>query len=56
MKTINAPKPQNFDALARTWNDPEAHARELARYYEQLRSENVLEVPVDRTEPRRGRD
>lgn len=47
-----APKPANFDQLTRTWNDPEAFARELARYYDQL---SEVAPPVgDITEPRRA--
>ncbi len=47
-----APKPANFDQLTRTWNDPQAFARELDRYYEQLRAQ--LAPIIDITEPRRG--
>ncbi len=51
-----APKPSNFDELARTWNDPVAFAAERARYYEQLAAEQQPPVLVDITEPRRPRD
>ena len=33
---IPAPKPSNFDALTRTWNDPEQFAIERAAYYASL--------------------
>ena len=39
MTKIPAPKPHNFDALSRAWNNPEAFARELAAYYASLRPE-----------------
>ncbi|MEW1708007.1 hypothetical protein AB0230_12315 [Microbacterium sp. NPDC089190] len=39
MNKIPAPKPHNFDALSRTWNDPAAFARERAAYYASLRPE-----------------
>lgn len=45
------PKPHNFDELTRTWNDPEAFARELAKYYEQLRG--TSDRAIDITTPRR---
>lgn len=47
-----SPKPDNFDELTRTWNDPEAFARELSRYYEQLR--DTTQPAIDITQPRRG--
>ncbi|MDJ1113792.1 hypothetical protein [Microbacterium dauci] len=48
---FGAPKPENFDELTRTWNDPQAFARELGRYYEQLRADDS--PTIDITEPRR---
>ncbi|WP_394279841.1 hypothetical protein [Microbacterium sp.] len=42
-----APKPDNFDELTRTWNNPAAFARELTRYYEQISTDK----PADITEP-----
>ncbi len=47
-----SPKPKNFDALTRTWNDPEAFALELAKYYAQLAA--AAAPPIDITEPRRA--
>ena len=46
-----APKPENFDALSRTWNDPNAYAAELAAYYEQLVAVGLAPHPRDITEP-----
>lgn len=54
-----APKPENYDELVRTWNDPAAFARERNRYYAQLRAQRAAaaaEATRDITEPLRGRD
>lgn len=62
-----APKPDNFDQLSATWNDPESFARERAKYYAQLARERALGIPahwgeaapqhpVDVTEPRRRQE
>ena len=48
-----ASKPDNFDELAATWDDPAAFAIERARYYAQLSAEQAG-VVVDITEPRRA--
>ncbi|MCC4247490.1 hypothetical protein [Microbacterium testaceum] len=39
MNKIPAPKPANFDALSRAWNDPHAFARERLAYFDSLRPE-----------------
>lgn len=52
---MSAPKPDNFDQLTATWNDPSAFAIERARYYAQLRALDAG-VAVDFTEPRHPRD
>lgn len=39
MTRTPAPKPQNFDALADAWNDPERFAHELNAYYAQISAE-----------------
>ncbi|MGN7969321.1 hypothetical protein [Microbacterium sp. 22296] len=46
-----APKPANFDALTRTWNDPAAFARERAAYYRSLSSTEVRDITVPIHEP-----
>lgn len=33
---MSAPKPINFDALSRAWNDPLRYAAELHLYWQQL--------------------
>ncbi len=43
-------RPDNFDELTRTWNDPVAFAAEKARYYQQLALET--RPVIDITEPR----
>lgn len=50
-----APKPDNFEQLAATWDNPAAFALERAKYYAQLRAEGILPRDVDRTEPRHER-
>jgi hypothetical protein len=45
MKTP-APKPANFDALSRTWNNPALFARERAAYYASLTSTEVRDITV----------
>ena len=51
MSKIPAPKPANFDALSRTWNDPVAFARERAAYYASLVPEvRDITVPVHERE------
>ena len=45
---MSAPKPSNWEALCRAWNDPYAFAAELAKYYAELGEPNP-----DITEPRR---
>lgn len=45
MKTP-APKPANFDALTRTWNDPSAFAAEQAEYYASLSRSEVRDITV----------
>lgn len=47
--TFPAPKPENFDELTRTWNDPAAFARARKRYYEQIAA--TLPQYRDITEP-----
>lgn len=49
-----APKPENFDELSRTWNNPVAHAQELNRYYQQLAAESFQARDI--TEPLHGLD
>lgn len=39
MNKIPAPKPHNFDALSRAWNDPIEWAKQRNAYYESLRPE-----------------
>lgn len=46
MSKIPAPKPANFDALSRTWNDPVAFARERAAYYRSLIPNEGRDVTV----------
>ena len=53
---IPAPKPDNYDDLVRTWNDPAAFARERNRYYEQLRRQRDPLAPRDITEPLHHRE
>ena len=43
---IPAPKPANFDALTRTWNDPESFARECQAYYRSLSRTDVRDITV----------
>lgn len=52
-RKIIAPKPDNFDELTRTWDDPAAFAREKARYCQQLADE-IRSEHLDITSPRRG--
>jgi hypothetical protein len=54
--THPAPKPENFDALARAWNDPTAYAAELARYYDQLREAGHTPTPRDISQPLHDRE
>ncbi len=55
-----ASKPANFEELARTWDDPDAFAIQLNRYYDQLRAEREREAaalkPRDITEPLHTRE
>ncbi|MDE0545442.1 hypothetical protein [Microbacterium sp. C7(2022)] len=48
---MSAPKPANFDAMSRAWNDPTAYAAELARYYAQLTDTGHAPHPRDLTVP-----
>jgi hypothetical protein len=50
-----APKPENFDQLAATWDDPAAFAIEQAKYYRQLSARRSAEAR-DITEPIHGRE
>ncbi len=52
---MSASRPSNFQAMSDAWNDPEAFAREVAAYYEQLAAERQPAL-IDITEPRRGGD
>jgi len=51
---IYAPKPDNFDELSRTWNDPIAFAREREKYYASLRREvRDITLPLHEREDQR---
>ena len=52
MNKIPAPKPANFDALSRAWNDPEAFAGERLAYFQSLRPEvRDITQPLHEHEP-----
>ncbi|SDR83270.1 hypothetical protein [Microbacterium paraoxydans] len=44
-----APKPLNFRALSKAWDDPIAFARELSQYYRQLEASGHRQPTRDRT-------
>lgn len=52
----SAPKPLNFRALSKAWDDPVAFARELSQYYRQLEASGHRQPARDWTTALRRRN